>query len=298
MSTHPKFVPKKILFTLILCLPAFLLLTSTGLPPAAAAGSSPIQNPAAPYVPAAPAGSPSAHLPYAPSAACSGGPTIDGILLDECVVESFTVGGAAKTITVWYTKNTASATRVEDGVTYTLFHGITTDTQAQEIGDWGREAWQRYYEVFNHHPFDSGCGSNINVRLEDGVGWGGIAYWASSGSCWIGIDSPAVIGGSAQGIVYHEFQHYLQYSFNSGCYHFLKDNYNSGAPDGDAEFVEGYADLAEDTVDAALDIVDYTGYVSAYDPHQSFYKKSYFDVFNKYFAEQLGSAKYLLKTSK
>ena len=55
---------------------------------------------------------PEADSPAAPSAPCAGGPTIDGILLDECVVETFTVGGTTKSITVWYTKNTVTATRI------------------------------------------------------------------------------------------------------------------------------------------------------------------------------------------
>jgi hypothetical protein len=165
-----------------------------------------------------------------PQALCSGGPTIDGILLDECFVESFMVGAASKSVTVWYTNNMASATRVVDGTTYTLVHGVTNDTLPQQVAGWGHEAWTRYYEIFNHHPFDTGCGNNINVRLEQGIGWSGIAYWAASGKCWIGIDSPTVNAGNAQTVVYHEFQHYLQYSYNSGCYKFLKDNYNSGKP--------------------------------------------------------------------
>ncbi len=224
-----------------------------------------------------------------PNAACSGGPTIDGVVLDECFVESFTVGGTNKTVTVWYTNNVANATRTVDGTTYTLQHWVNNDTEPQQVAGWGREAWERYYQIFNHHPWDSGCGNNINVRLEDGIGWAGIAYWAGSGSCWIGIDSPTVRAGNAQNVVYHEFQHYLQYSFNSGCYKFLKDNYNDGKPEGDAEFVEGYADLAMNSINTAVDNQLFSNFVQAYDPHSSFYKKSYWDVFLVYLTEQLGS---------
>jgi hypothetical protein len=48
------------------------------------------------------------HVAYGPASAtenCTGGPTIDGILLNECLVRSFVIGPDTKSITVWYTKN-------------------------------------------------------------------------------------------------------------------------------------------------------------------------------------------------
>ncbi len=223
-----------------------------------------------------------------PNAPCAGGPTIDGVLLDECVDNTFTVGGTTKTVRVWYCKVVQTAQRDDDGTIYNLTHYINSDAEAQDVAQWGREAWQRYYEIFNHHPYDDGCSNRINVRLEDGVGWGGIAYWASSGKCWIGIDAPMIRTGGGQEVVYHEFQHYLQYSYNSGCYGFLKPNYLDGSAAGDAEFVEGYADLAMDAVDSAIDLTLFNNIVRDYNPMQSFYDKGYWDVFNKYYSEQLG----------
>ena len=226
--------------------------------------------------------------PQAPNAACSGGPTIDGILLDECLSNTFTVNSVSKTITVWYTKNATSATRTKsDGTTVTLQHWINSDAEAQQVADWGQEAWENYFEIFGHNPYDTGCNNTINVRMEDGVGWSGIAYWGSSGNCWIGIDSPMVRNGGGQWTVYHEFQHYLQYSYDDGCYAFLQANYDSGSAAGDAEFVEGYADLGADSVDATLDASGYGGNI--YDPSTSMYDKSYGNIFNKYFIEQLGT---------
>ena len=227
--------------------------------------------------------------PQAPDAPCAGGPVIDGITLDECFDETFTVGGTSKTVRVWYTNVTTSATRTVDGTTYTLQHWVNNDTEPQDVAQWGREAWEAYWDIFGHHPYDNGCGNRINVRLEDGIGWAGIAYWAGPGSCWIGIDSPTVRAGNAQTVVYHEFQHYLQYSYDSGCYGFLRPNYLNGSAAGDAEFVEGYADLAMDAVDATVDNTLYNNFVNAYNPLGSFYDKNYWDVFNKYFSEQLGS---------
>ena len=219
--------------------------------------------------------------PASPGAACSGGPTIDGVLLDECYDENFVVGGVSKTIRVWYTKNMTAASRTVDGVTYNLQHWINSDAEAQRVGRFGREAWQKYYAIFARGPYDTGCGNRINVQLEDGIGWAGIAYWASSGVCNIGIDSPTVRAGNEQWAVYHEFQHYLQYAYDSGCYAFLQANYSA-----DAEFVEGYADLGADAVDATMDIAGYNNI--GYDPTVSMFDTSYGNLYNKYFIEQLG----------
>ena len=215
-------------------------------------------------------------------AACAGGPVIDGITLDECITRNFTVGGVGKSIRVWYTENATTANRTQDGVDYTLEHWINSDAEAQQVAEWFEEAWQRFFADSGHHLYDNGCGNMVNVQMEDGIGWSGIAYWGNPGDCWIGIDSPMVRGGGGQWTVYHEAQHYLQYSYDAGCYGFLRPNY----PD-DSEFVEGYADLGADSVDAALDAMGYGG--STYDPSTSMYDKSYGNIFNKYFIEQLGT---------
>ncbi len=222
--------------------------------------------------------------PLGPTAACAGGPTIDGILLDECYDETFTVGGTSKTVRVWYTKNAITATRMVDGSPVVLSHWINTDAQAQQVGAWGRQAWERYYQIFGRHPYDNGCGNRINVQMEDGIGWAGIAYWGSPGSCNIGIDSPMVRGGSGQWVVYHEFAHYQQYSFDDGCYSYLQANYP-----GDSEFVEGYADLGADAINATLDSTGYSNAVGGYNPTTSMFDKSYGNVYNKYYIEQIGS---------
>jgi len=138
------------------------------------------------------------------TAACSGGPVIDGITLDECYVRSFSVGGITKSVTIWYTNNTVTATRIVDGNPVVLSHWINTDAEAVQVGAWFEEAWKRYYTDSNHNLYDIGCGNNVNVRMEQGVGWLGIAYWASSGNCSIGIDSPIVRNGGGQRTVYHE----------------------------------------------------------------------------------------------
>jgi len=215
-------------------------------------------------------------------APCPGGPVIDGITLDECITRTFLVGGVAKTVRVWYTKNATTANRTEEGIDYTLEHWISTDAQAQQVAVWFEEAWQRFFADSGHHLYDNGCSNTLNVRMEDGIGWSGIAYWGSSGNCWIGIDSPTVREGGGQWTVYHEAQHYLQYSFDDGCYGYLRPNYPS-----DSEFVEGYADLGADSVDATLDAMGYGG--TDYDPATSMYDKSYGNIFNKYFIEQLGT---------
>lgn len=219
--------------------------------------------------------------PAGVAAACAGGPTIDGLLLDECVDRTFSVGGVNKTVRVWYTKVVSATTRVEDGTTYNLQHWINSDAEAQQVAAWFEDAWQRFYADSGHHLYDNGC-SRLNVRMEDGIGWSGIAYWGTPGNCWIGIDSPNVRAGGGQRTVYHEAQHYLQYSYDDGCYGYLKPNYP-----GDSEFVEGYADLGADSVNSTVDATGYSG--AGYDPATSMYDKSYGNIFNKYFIEQLGT---------
>jgi hypothetical protein len=183
---------------------------------------------------------------------------------------------------VWYTKIAVAVDYTEDSVDYSLEHWITTDAQAQQVAAWFEDAWQRFFTDSGHHLYDTGCADTLNVRMEDGIGWSGIAYWGSSGNCWIGIDSPDVRAGGGQFTVYHEAQHYLQYSYDDGCYGFLKPNYPS-----DSEFVEGYADLGADSVTTTVDAMAYGGIT--YDPTTSMYDKSYGNIFNKYFIEQLGS---------
>jgi hypothetical protein len=216
------------------------------------------------------------------TAPCAGGPTIDGLLLNECVTRTFPVGGSDKTIRVYYTKVVSTTQRMEDGVTYNLQHWINSDAEAEQVAAWFQDAWQRFHTDSGHHLYDTGCDDTINVQMEDGIGWSGIAYWASSGNCRIGIDSPMVRGGGGQTTVYHEAQHYLQFSYDDGCYAYLKPNY----PD-DAEFVEGYADLGADSVNAVADAEGYSG--ATYNSTTSMYAKSYGNIFNKYFIERLGT---------
>lgn len=226
----------------------------------------------------------SAAALYAP---CGGGPVIDGITLDECYVHAFNVNGDDKTITVWYTKNPVEATREVDGSDVTLQHWINSDAEAVQVAQWFQEAWIRFHTDSGHHLYDSGCGDNVNVQMEDGVGWSGIAYWASSGNCNIGIDSPMVRGGGGQRTVYHEAQHYVQFSYDNGCYANLKANYNDGKAAGNAEFTEGYADLGSDSVNAMIDAGYEMG--SSYNPMTSMYDKNYHNRFVKYLSEQLGT---------
>ncbi|MDX1664937.1 MAG: hypothetical protein R3272_14195, partial [Candidatus Promineifilaceae bacterium] len=243
---------------------------------------------AAPFGAAQAADAPAAPAPAAPAApdaACSGGPTIDGVTLDECVVNNFTVGGDSRSITVWYTENVSTATRdLDDGSTINLTHYVNSDAEAQQVADWAQEAWEIFYDIFSHHPYTTGCSNNLNIQLEDLASGAGVAYWASSGNCTIGINSPTVRAGNAQRTTYHEVQHYLQYSYDDGCYADLQSNY-----DDNAEFVEGYADLSEDSVNAAVDAVAHGGSVSGYDPTNSLYDEGYMNVWTKYFVEHAGS---------
>ena len=90
-----------------------------------------------------------------PEAACAGGPTIDGVLLNECYIESFLVGGVSKSIRVWYTKTHTAASRVVDGNTVNLQHWIDTDAQAQLVAQRGREAFYHCRQRGAHRRIDS-----------------------------------------------------------------------------------------------------------------------------------------------
>jgi hypothetical protein len=222
------------------------------------------------------------------NAACSGGPTIDGILLDECVDRAFSIASDNYTIRVYYTKVQTNASRDDgSGGTLTLQHWINQDSEAAQVAAWTENAWRRYRADSGHNPYITGCSNRLTIQMEDGVGWSGIAYWASSGNCVIGIDSPMVRNGGGERTVYHEVQHYLQYSYNDGCYANLQANYDGGSDAGNAEFTEGYADLGSDTVNATVDAQTYAGV--GYDPERSMYTKNYRNIFNKYFIEQLGT---------
>ncbi len=86
-------------------------------------------------------------VPSSVTAPCSGGPTIDGILLDECVDRTFTIGTESYTVRVYYTKNTTAATRPDgSGGTLTLQHWINSDAEAATVAQWGENAWRRYHD--------------------------------------------------------------------------------------------------------------------------------------------------------
>ena len=76
--------------------------------------------------------------------------------------------GDNASVTVWYTTNAVTATREIDGVNRTMEDWINNDAEAQAVAAWGREAWQRYYEVFGRHPYN--CGMNVNLWLGPRLG--------------------------------------------------------------------------------------------------------------------------------
>jgi len=204
--------------------------------------------------------------PVAPAAACTHSHSVGGFPLAECHAEVFNdKDGNSRSVSVYYTLDTSA----DD-------HWIASDAQAQNVGDWGREAWLRYeIDSGGVEPYHTGCDSNIDVKIQDGP-WGGIAWWASSGDCEIGINATCVRGGGCQGTTYHEFQHYEQYGFDD-CY----DDWQSGYS-GNAEFIEGYADYGCSTVISAN---WYGGNV--YNPHTDMYDRSYGNRFAIYLSEQV-----------
>ena len=140
-----------------------------------------------------------------------------------------------------------------------------------------------------HEPYINGCSSVLNIQLRDGKGWSGIAYWASSGNCNIGIDGPMILNGVGtgdDGVIFHEVQHYVQYSYNDGCYADFQPLYTGNDFPGGNAWIEGWANLAGKNATNAATDADYS--VSSYNSLNSYYDLSYTDLHAQYLIEQYG----------
>ena len=222
-------------------------------------------------------------------AACDGGtaPSVEGpVTLSLCYQRNFTVGGNARKVRVWYTTDTT--TYPVDGENYV--HGISGESQASDVADAVVEAWQAVFVHSAiggntaHEPYINGCSSVLNIQMRDGKGWSGIAYWGSSGNCNIGIDAPMVLDGVGtgdDGVVFHEVQHYTQYSYDDGCYADFQPLYSAGN-----SWIEGWANLAGKNATNAANDADYS--VSSYNSGTSYYTLSYTDLHAQYLIEQYG----------
>ena len=223
-----------------------------------------------------------------PAAACDGGtaPAVEGTTLDLCYQKNITVGGNARKIRVWYTTDTTPYD-VDDE---TYVHGIPGETEAEDVADAVEESWQAVFVHSAiggntaHEPYINGCSSVLNIQIRDGKGWAGIAYWGSSGNCNIGIDAPMVadgVGTGDDGVVFHEVQHYTQYSYDDGCYADFQPLYSAGN-----SWIEGWANLAGKNATNAANDADYS--VSSYNSDISYYTLSYTDLHAQYLIEQYG----------
>ncbi|MBU0510776.1 MAG: hypothetical protein KKD28_05530, partial [Chloroflexi bacterium] len=280
---------KKIVFSLLVLLTTLLTLTSSAnaTPPAPAdilsaeEGVSRALDWLGAVAPAAPAeqwpdegiwdaDSPFDNKPYALAATCANSYTADGVPLDQCYGQTFTIGGNTRSVSIHYTLTSTHSGSPHD-------HWINSLAEAQDVADWAQEAWERYFvDSGGVEPYFTGCGGNIDYLIRKGDGWAGIAYWASSGKCRIGIDAPMVRGGGGRGVTYHETQHFEQYGFTD-CYDDWKSGYS-----GNAEFIEGYADYGMSTIDN-------TGWYNgnSYNASTSMYNRSYGNRFVIYLSEQV-----------
>lgn len=207
---------------------------------------------------------------------CTGGPIIDGIVLDECYEESFFIGGVRKTLMVWYTKQQVEATRIVNDEEVTMRHWLDSDAQAQQYAAWGRQAWEQYYEIFGLNPYE---GENIIfIQMEDGTR--GHANAPVAGPTIHMGTSRARNGGDPLG-VFHEFGHAVQDSYPN-C--FLRP----GIYPANAEYTEGYACVSADAVDPVHDANYFGNFVATYDPSISFFDHAGDNVANKYYLEQVG----------
>jgi len=207
--------------------------------------------------------------PYSPTATCTHSHSADGVPLDQCYGQTFTIGGNTRSVSVYYTLTSTHGGNPHN-------HWINSAAEAQDVADWAQESWERFYQDSGVEPYITGCGGNIDYLIRKGDGWAGIAWWASSGNCKIGIDAPMIRGGGGRGTTYHETQHYEQYGF-SDCYDDWKPGYS-----GNAEFIEGYADYGPSTVDNSG---WYNG--NSYNASVSMYDKSYGNRFVIYLSEQV-----------
>lgn len=208
--------------------------------------------------------------PYALAATCAHTYDADGVPLPSCYGQTFTIGGNTRSVSIYYTTSTTHGGNPHN-------HWINNQTEAEDVADWAQQAWERYYaDSGGVEPWTTGCGGNLDFLIRKGDGWAGIAYWASSGKCRIGIDAPMVRGGGGRGTTYHEMQHYEQYGFDD-CYDDWKPGYS-----GNAEFIEGYADYGRSTIDNS-------GWYNnnSYNAASSMYNRSYGNRFVIYLSEQV-----------
>ncbi|MCL7451732.1 MAG: VWA domain-containing protein [Anaerolineae bacterium] len=230
-----------------------------------------------------------------PAEGCAGGPEFDGVPLDQCHVETFEVGGEAKSITVWYTLDqTPKKVDLDDGpgTNYlTRTHGLDSDNQAQHGAAKGREAWETYFRVFNKSPRDTGpnCGGNIDVWVYDTRPGPSHAKWPDRSDDCIIVVSTSELRGDPRYAFYHEFFHYLQFAYDDGCYDFQYATAVRGIWDGSDEFSEGYADLGTDIIDQSKDDTWFDDMIHHHRNWRSIYHESYWNLFTKYYAEQVGS---------
>jgi hypothetical protein len=231
---------------------------------------------------------PASQTADAPAAACTGGsaPSVEGTTLTECYQRNLTVGGNPRIIRVWYITDTTTFT--VDDVNYV--HGIAGESQAADVADAVEESWQAVFAHSAigghtaHEPYIDGCSSVLNIQMRDGKGWSGIAYWGSPGSCNIGIDAPMVLNGVGtgdDGVIFHEVQHYTQYSYDDGCYADFKPLYSSGNA-----WIEGWANWAGKNATNAAGDANYS--VSSYNSNNSYYDLSYTNLHAGYLIQQYG----------
>ena len=230
-----------------------------------------------------------------PAEPCAGGPEFDDIPLDQCHVETFTVGGDAKSITVWYTLDqTPKVVDLDTGPGTDLItrtHGLDSADRAASGAQLGRQAWETYYRIFQKSPRDTGpnCNGNIDVWVYDTRPYPSHAPWPSiADDCRIAINVHELFGDPRYAF-YREFFHYLQFAYDDGCYDFQFNTAVRGIWEGSDDFAEGYADLATDVISQSADNLWFDDMINHHRNWRSIYHESYWNLFTKYFAEQVGS---------
>ena len=81
----------------------------------------------------------SINQPYALAATCANSHDADGVPLDQCYGQTFTIGGNTRSVSIHYTTS-----QVHEGSPHN--HWISDTNQVHNVADWAQEAWELYYE--------------------------------------------------------------------------------------------------------------------------------------------------------
>lgn len=102
----------------------------------------------------------------APLATCTNSHHADGVPLDQCFGQTFTIGANTRSVSIYYTLNST-----HNGTGHN--HWINTAAEAEDVADWAQQAWEGYFADSGVEPYTTGCDGNIDFLIRQGDGWAG-----------------------------------------------------------------------------------------------------------------------------